>query len=101
MNDANDKNFLFIDDSGSKIWGTPYAESFVKLPPVRTSQNINFWRGNYFVSSGLHISRSTITILNPKINNLKKKYFGTKHVEIKSDWLRNPSEQKKHISNHN
>ena len=35
-------------------------------------------------------------VLNPKINDLKRTYFGTKHVEIKSDWLRNPNRRKKH-----
>lgn len=90
-----DKNFFFIDDSGSKEWDTPYASSFVQSPPTRTDQNLNFWRKNYFVLAGIHIPQTTIAALNPQINTLKEKYFGTKYVEIKSDWLRNPKLRKK------
>lgn len=90
------KRFLFVDDSGSKEWDTPYAESFVKSSPVRTNQNLKFWRANYFVLCGIHISQDTIGILNPEINKIKEEYFGTKYVEIKSDWLRNPFQRKKY-----
>ena len=90
------KNFLFIDDSGSKDWETPYSDDFIKSPPVRNPTNINFWRRNYFVLAGLHISADDIKKLNPVINKSKVEYFGTKHVEIKSDWLRNPDQKKKH-----
>jgi len=90
------KNFLFIDDSGSKDWETPYSREFINSPPVRNEQNLNFWRRNYFVLSGLHISVDLMSILNPRINQVKKDTFGTKHVEIKSVWMRNPDKRKKH-----
>lgn len=90
------KNFFFIDDSGSKDWETPYSDDFKKSPPVRNEANLNFWRRNYFVLAGLHISIDDLKKLNPIINKAKVKYFGTKHVEIKSDWLRNPDQRRKH-----
>lgn len=89
-------DFFFIDDSGSKDWETPYAREFISTPPERNDQNINFWRRNYFVLAGIYISNDVVTKLNPVINKLKIKYFGSKHVEIKSVWLRNPDQRKKH-----
>lgn len=89
-------NFLFIDDSGSKDWETPYSKDFIINPPLRTQENINFWRRNYFVLAGLHVTSDGIKLMNPIINKAKIKYFGTKHVEIKSDWLRNPARRKKY-----
>lgn len=89
------KNYLFIDDSGSKEWETPHSHSFIETPPSRNDQNRNFWLRNYFVLAGLHISAETIAKLNPQIDALKKQYFGTKHVEIKSEWMRNPHQRKK------
>lgn len=88
-------NYLFIDDSGSKEWDTPYSRTFVDTPPVRNEQNLNFWRKNYFVLAGLHISNTTLAKLNPQINNLKQEYFNTKYVEIKSEWLRIPEKRKR------
>lgn len=90
------KNFLFIDDSGSKEWETPYSRTFIDSPPIRNEQNLNFWRRNYFVLAGLHLSSECVAKLNPRINQVKDKYFGTKYVEIKSDWMRNPHQSKKH-----
>lgn len=90
------KNFLFIDDSGSKQWITPYAYQFAEKPPARTDQNRVFWQDNYFVLAGLHISDELVAKLNPMLNDAKKKYFGTKHVEIRSVNLRNPEKQKKY-----
>ena len=89
-------NFLFIDDSGSKDWETPFSKDFIDNPPSRNSTNLNYWRRNYFVLAGLHITSQTINELNPLINKTKIKCFGTKHVEIKSDWLRNPDRRNKH-----
>lgn len=89
------KNYLFIDDSGSKEWETPYSKTFVDSPPARSEQNLNFWRRNYFVLAGLHISSENLAKLNPEIKKVKEEFFGTKHVEIKSDWMRNPQQRKK------
>jgi hypothetical protein len=89
-------SFLFIDDSGSKEWDTPYAREFVDNPPARTAQNRTFWQSNYFVLTGLYMPDTVVAELNPYINDLKKKYFGTKYVEIKSVHLRNPEKRKKY-----
>lgn len=90
------KNYLFIDDSGSKQWETPYSPDFVDNPPPRNEQNRNFWQNNYFVLAGVHINSDLLSKLNPDINDAKERYFGTKHVEIRSSNLRNPQKQKKH-----
>lgn len=87
-------DFLFIDDSGSKNWETPYSRDFVNLPPNR-DENLNFWRNNYFVLAGVHVSASAIGEMNDEINNSKISFFGTKNVEIKSDWIRNPKQRRK------
>ncbi|OGG20727.1 hypothetical protein A3D03_05575 [Candidatus Gottesmanbacteria bacterium RIFCSPHIGHO2_02_FULL_40_13] len=89
------KHFLFIDDSGSKDWETPYSRTFIDVPPVRNEQNLNFWRRDYFILAGLHISTDLMITLNPQINQLKRDIFGTKHIEIKSVWMRNPDKCKK------
>ena len=89
-------NYLFIDDSGSKDWDTPYAGDFVENPPARSEQNLNFWRTNYFVLAGIHINSGKMSDLNSVINTEKAKVFGTKHVEIHSSLLRNPKARRKH-----
>ena len=91
-------NFLFIDDSGSKDWETPFSNDFINNPPTRNTTNLNYWRRNYFVLAGLHITSDTLRKLNPLINKTKIKYFGTKHVEIKSEWLRNPEKRRNVVS---
>ena len=90
------KFFFFVDDSGSKDWDTPYALEFTKKPPIRDEANLKFWRGNYFVLAGIHISSEAIARVNPHINQIKERFFGTKFVEIKSEWLRNPHQRRKH-----
>ncbi|HSW99971.1 MAG TPA: DUF3800 domain-containing protein [Patescibacteria group bacterium] len=89
-------SFFFIDDSGSKEWDTPYVKEFIDTPPERNHANRLFWEKNYFVLTGLYISRDLAAELNPQINQLKKQFFGTKHVEIKSVHLRNPEKRKKY-----
>ncbi len=88
-------NYLFIDDSGSKDWKTPYSRDFVDNPPIRNSDNRSFWQDNYFVLAGIHVSSDTMSELNPIIDKAKNKYFGTKHVELHSASLRFPSKRKK------
>ncbi|MDD9868204.1 MAG: DUF3800 domain-containing protein [Candidatus Campbellbacteria bacterium] len=90
------KTFFFIDDSGSLIWDNPYSKEFLKNPPNRSEQNLNYWRRNYFVFAGIHISAEKLKELNPLINTKKEEYFGTKNVEIKSEWLRVPKKRHKH-----
>jgi hypothetical protein len=89
------KGIIFIDDSGSKQWDTPYARDFVEHPPARNNNNRNFWEKNYFVLAGVYIDSETIARLNPLINDKKREVFGTKYVEIHSTWLRNPHQRRK------
>lgn len=96
---ASEEYFFFVDDSGSKDWETPYAHDFTEHPPARTDVNLKFWRGNYFVMAGIHAARDTIAAINPVIYKAKKQCFGTKYVEIKSEWLRNPHQRKKRYLN--
>ena len=91
----SDKQFFFIDDSGSKQWETPYSRSFVDHPPSRTDENMNFWRINYFVLAGIHINQSKMSEMSTLIDKQKEFVFGTKAVEIKSEWLRNPEKRKR------
>ncbi len=89
------KHFFFIDDSGSKNWDTPYARDFVDRPPDRSPEHLKFWRGNYFVLAGVHLTSDVIAEIGKNADALKESFFGTKHVEIKSEWLRNPVQKKK------
>jgi hypothetical protein len=88
-------DIIFIDDSGSKQWNTPYAQDFVDRPPVRNEANRNFWLKNYFVLAGVFVDSETISKLNPLINEAKVRTFGTKHVEIHSSDLRYPHQRRK------
>ena len=89
------KAFFFVDDSGSKDWETPYAFEFTKKPPTRNEDNLKFWRGNYFVLAGIYVSKEDIAKINPEINTIKKDFFDTRFIEIKSEWLRNPHKRRK------
>lgn len=94
--------YLFIDDSGSKDWKTPYSRDFVDHPPARTPMNRSFWQDNYFVLAGVHVSSDVISELNPLIDEAKIKYFGTKHVELHSADLRFPRTlRKKYLDKYN
>lgn len=89
-------SYLFIDDSGSKQWDTPYQYSLVNSPPARVPQNRKFWELNYFVLAGIYIEHDLLAELNPIINAKKIEVFGTKNVEIRSVNLRNPQKQEKY-----
>lgn len=86
---------VFIDDSGSKEYLTPYAREFIDNPPPFKG-NEAFWRGNYFVLCGVRIDDTDLEELNNEFNKLKEGCFGTRDVEIKSVWLRIPDKRKKH-----
>jgi hypothetical protein len=86
---------VFVDDSGSREYRSPYAPEFVKNPPSFEDYP-QFWRDNYFVLCAVRIHYSDLGDINLRINGLKEKYFKTKKVEIKSDWLRNPNKRRKH-----
>ena len=92
---AETKHYLFIDDSGSKNWDTPFAQDFVDNPPARTGQNLDFWRKNYFVLGGFHIDTTAMAELDKRINDKKEEIFGTKYVEIHSTALRSPKNREK------
>lgn len=95
MDNEKIKHYLFIDDSGSKNWDTPFTQDFVDNPPARTGQNLDFWRKNYFVLGGFHIDTTSIADLDARINAEKERIFGTKFVEIHSTALRSPKNRKK------
>ncbi len=85
---------VFIDDSGSKDYVYPYSREFIENPPLFKDYP-RFWQDNYFVLCGVRIKQEDIGPINGDIDVLKKKHFGTHHVEVKSDWLRNPHQRKK------
>ena len=86
---------VFIDESGKKEYKNPYSKDFISNPPPLEKYE-DFWRDNYFVLCGVRMKQEDLKVINPKINELKKEYFGTHEVEVKSDWLRNPHKRKKH-----
>lgn len=86
---------VFVDDSGRKEYITPYARDFVGMPPALSESTRNFWRDNYFVLCAVRVPTKSLGAINEAINTLKERYFGTKAIEVKSDWLRNPHKRKK------
>lgn len=86
---------VFVDDSGKKEYINPYAKEFISDPPLFKDYPA-FWQDNYFVLCGVRIKQEDLHLINPEINDLKKLYFDSRKVEIKSDWLRNPHQRKKH-----
>ena len=84
---------IFIDDSGNKEYRNPYASDYVKNPPDAEKYR-DFWLANYFVLCGIQINECDISDINSKINEIKRKYFGTNKVELKSVWMRIPSHRK-------
>ncbi|MBA7668221.1 hypothetical protein ES703_76330 [subsurface metagenome] len=83
----------FIDDSGKKEYMDPYNFSNVRRPDEKNRQ---FWLDNYFVLAALVINNKNIQKINRYVIDLKLETFNTPFVEIKSDWLRNPNQRKKH-----
>ena len=93
------KNYFFIDDSGSRVWEDSYVKELADTPPDRGGKNLEYWHKNYSVLTGIHVSTEKLNTLNQLINREKEELFGTKDVEIKSDWLRRDEKRKKHYLN--
>lgn len=85
---------IFVDESGSKEYINPYSKEFVDNPPLFDAYP-KFWQDNYFALCGVRVKQEDIGEINQSINALKKNYFGTHEIEVKSDWLRNPHQRKK------
>jgi hypothetical protein len=66
---------IYIDDSGEKEYGP------------NTSR--------FFVYAGVVVDRAVEQALAAKVDGLKREVFGTTDVEIKSNWLRIPSERQR------
>ncbi len=65
----------FLDESGQREYG------------VKTDK--------YFVVAGAIVRIKQRDVYETELNGLKRAYFGTTDVEIKSNWLRQPHERKK------
>ena len=57
----------------------------------------NLQTDKYFVVAGAIVRISQRDVYETELNGLKRAYFGTTDVEIKSNWLRQPHECKKRI----
>ena len=79
------QHILYIDDSGTKEF-TSGAKGY-----TRQGRGVS----RYFVFGGILLSESGSGHLVTAIKDLKQKFFGTHQVEIKSNWLRIPSERNK------
>lgn len=79
--------YLYLDDSGTKEYG-PNPDCYgVEAGSLGNSR--------YFVFGGLLIPSEHAPILAQRISDLKFEYFGSRNVEIKSNWLRFPNLQEK------
>jgi len=79
------QHILYIDDSGTKEFASGGKEY------TRQGRGVS----RYFVFGGILLSESGSGHLVTAIKDLKQKFFGTYQVEIKSNWLRIPSERGK------
>jgi hypothetical protein len=79
------QHILYIDDSGTKEFASGEKEY------TRHGRGVS----RYFVFGGILLSESGSGHLVTAIKVLKQKFFGTHQVEIKSNWLRIPSERGK------
>jgi len=79
------QHILYMDDSGTKEFATGEKEY------TRHGRGVS----RYFVFGGVLLSEIESSRLVDAIKGLKQKYFGTHKVEIKSNWLRIPSERSK------
>lgn len=86
---------LFVDDSGSKDYIDKYDLNNISSPS-NYEDDVAFWRNNYFVLCGVQVKNSDLGTINSEFNDLKKHFFGTPNVEIKSERLRQPFSQRKH-----
>lgn len=86
------KYFAFIDESGKKEYLHPY-ESYHTYNP--DPNNRKFWEDNYLAVVSLLIPQVHIRNVAKTIIEIKKKYFNTPSVEVKSSWLRFPIQRKK------
>lgn len=76
---------LYLDDSGTKEFTSGGQEY------TRQGRGVS----RYFVFGGVLLSEVESGHLVSAIKDLKQKFFGGYHVEIKSNWLRIPSERSK------
>lgn len=76
---------LYIDDSGTKEYASMGQKYALHGRGV----------SRYFVFGGILLSEVESGYLVDAIKALKREFFGTENVEIKSNWLRNPNACKK------
>lgn len=86
---------VFVDDSGSKDYKNSYNPDNT-IPEIAKELSRTFWNDNYFVLCGVLVSEEDIEVLDREIREIKKRYFGTDQVEIKSTWLRYPRNREKY-----
>ncbi len=77
-------HILYIDDSGTKEYAADPAE-----------YNSKRGKSRYFVFGGALLTPDCASLLSREIIKLKLECFGTECVEIKSNWVRLPSERKR------
>jgi hypothetical protein len=76
---------LYIDDSGTKEYATDPVEY----------ENSRSGKSRYFVFGGVLATTVAAGNLRDAIVGLKKNYFGTSEIEVKSNWLRIPYERQR------
>jgi hypothetical protein len=87
---------IFIDDSGSKDYKNPYDKELSDSLYPWSSTTKSWLDDNFFVLCGIYIKEENMQRIDSEICELKKSVFGTKHVEIKSVYLRNPKLRQKY-----
>lgn len=76
---------LYIDDSGTKEYASTNQDYTLRGRGV----------SRYFVFGGILLSDTESGLLVEALKKLKREFFGTESIEIKSNWLRNPEACKK------
>lgn len=81
---------LFLDDSWQKEYFHEYNRNYVENMPTGR----DFLMKNFFCLAWVYISKNNLLDLDNQIKDIKKKYFTTSNIEIKSTWLRSPQKRK-------
>lgn len=85
--------FAFIDESGKKEYIHAYNPLYITYPDCIKDRT--FWLDNYVAVVALLIASEHIPPVSRAVVEIKKRYFGTTEVEVKSSWLRIPYEREK------
>lgn len=74
------------------------AESFIAYCDESGQRDYGRGTDDYFVVVAVAVEATAATHLEDEIRGLKRAFWGSPEIEIKSNWMRQPKERKKHYT---